>query len=153
MISFKLLELLKEVTHDHKTLEAARLQEKAFTRNRRMLFSSALCFMLNMRKTTLQTRLNMYFEHNKKGEPICQQAFSKLRSNFDHSPFVTMLRTIVKREYSGDNELNALEWISCIRNRRLFFCNCRGQRRFTGNSVLTAKGHSAQLPEFLSSLM
>jgi len=60
--------------------------------------------MLDMRKTTLQTRLNLFFEH-KGGDPISQQAFSKLRMNFDHSPFVTMLRGMVKKEYSGQYEL------------------------------------------------
>lgn len=105
MISIELLELLKEVIHDHKTLETARLQNNAFTRKRKMPFPSALCFMLDMRKTTLQTRLNMYFEHNGKVEPMSQQAFSKLRGNYDHSPFVTMHKAIVKKEYSGDYDL------------------------------------------------
>jgi len=106
MISLELLKLLKEVIHDHKTLEAARLQNNAFTRNRKMPFPSALCFMLDMRKTTLQTRLNMYFEHNEEVGPMSQQAFSKLRSNYDHSPFVAMHKAIVKKEYSGDDELS-----------------------------------------------
>ena len=48
MMSFELLDLLEEVTQDHKTLEAARLQERAFTRNRRMPFSSALCCLESM---------------------------------------------------------------------------------------------------------
>ncbi len=58
-----------------------------------------------MRKTTLQTRLNLYFSTTKGGEPISQQAFSKLRMNFDHSPFETMVREAVKKEYSGEYEL------------------------------------------------
>jgi hypothetical protein len=61
--------------------------------------------MLDMRKTTMQTRLNLYFNDAKGGEPISQQAFSKLRMNFDHSPFEKMVREAVKMEYSGEYEL------------------------------------------------
>jgi hypothetical protein len=99
------LEMLKVITNAEATLEAARLEEKAFSRNRRMPFASALSFLLDMRKTTLQTRLNQYFGHTKGGNPISQQAFSKLRMNFDHSPFETMVREVVKKEYSGQYEL------------------------------------------------
>jgi hypothetical protein len=70
-----------------------------------MPFSSALAFMLDMRKTTIQTRLNIYFENNKKGEPMSQQAFSKLRSKFDHTPFAAMHRAVVSEEYSGRHVL------------------------------------------------
>ena len=105
MKSIKLLEKLKKIIHDDKTLETSRQQKNAFTRNRKMPFASALTFMLDMRKTTIQTRLNMYFDHNKKGEPMSQQAFSKQRANFDHTPFVAMLGEIVGEEYSGKYEL------------------------------------------------
>jgi hypothetical protein len=105
MRSLEALTLIKGITHDHHTLEAARQQEKAFTRNRKMSFPSALCFMLDMRKTTLQTRLNMYFEHQSEEELMSQQAFSKLRNKFDHSPFVTMHKALVQKEYSGEYDL------------------------------------------------
>lgn len=88
-----------------KTLERARTNDKAFTRNRSMPFPKALSFMLDMRTTTIQTRLNMFFNHNGGGEPISQQAFSKLRANFDHSPFETTVRGLVKEEYSGNHPL------------------------------------------------
>jgi hypothetical protein len=61
--------------------------------------------MLDMRTTTLQTRLNAFFQHHG-GKPISQQAFSKLRAKFNHSPFETMLRTLVKKEYSGEYVLS-----------------------------------------------
>ena len=70
-----------------------------------MPFASAVSFLLDMRKTTLQTRLNLYFKTSEGGEPISQQAFSKLRMNFDHSPFEKMVREAVKLEYSGEYEL------------------------------------------------
>ena len=95
------LEVLRIISNAQTTLNTARLQENAFTRNRKMTFANALSFLLDMRKTTLQTRLNLYFEHIEGGDPISQQAFSKLRMNFDHSPFETMVREPVKKEYSG----------------------------------------------------
>jgi len=105
MKSLKLLEMLKKITCSEETLQTARLKKTAFTRERKMPFDSALAFMLDMRKTTIQTRLNMYFEYNKGGEAMSQQAFSKLRANFDHTPFVAMHNAIVSEEYSGEHEL------------------------------------------------
>ena len=105
MVNFELLELLKTITCCQETLDVARVSKNSFTRNREMSFQNALSFMLDMRKTTLQTRLNLYFEHVKGSDPISQQAFSKLRMNFDHSPFETMVRELVKKEYSGQYEL------------------------------------------------
>ena len=105
MKSLALMDLMKIAVHDPKLLESSRLYESAFTRNRKMPFASALTFLLDMRKTTLQTRLNMFFEHNGDDAPMSQQAFSKLRMNFDHTPFVSLHNTIVKHEYSGEYEL------------------------------------------------
>jgi len=104
MTTLEQLMLLKNIANSPITLNYARFRDSAFTRNRGMPFSSALAFMVDMRKTTLQTRLNLYFGH-KRGDPISQQAFSKLRMNFDHSPFVTMVRESVKKEYSGQYDL------------------------------------------------
>jgi hypothetical protein len=105
MNSFELLEYLLSVINDEITLIIARLKENSFIRKRGMTFQDALTFLLDMRKTTLQTRLNLYFKCVKEGEPISQQAFSKLRMNFDHSPFESMVRGLVKKEYSGDYDL------------------------------------------------
>ena len=105
MNSLNTLKLLKTIANDQKTLEVARQQETSFTRSRKMPFPSALSFMLDMRTTALQTRLNIYFEHNGDNEPMSQQAFSKLRNNFNHSPFVTMLKALVQKEYSGEYDL------------------------------------------------
>jgi hypothetical protein len=101
----ELLKTLKEVIHDKQILEAARRHKNAFVRERKMPFSSALAFMLDMRKTTIQTRLNIYFENNREEEAMSQQAFSKLRSKFDHTPFVAMHRAVVGEEYSGRHVL------------------------------------------------
>lgn len=101
----KLLEKLKKIANDPKTLERARQKEKSFRRKRGMPFTDALTFLLDMRKGSLQTRLNQYYKNVKGGNPISQQAFSKLRMNFDHSPFEKMVSMIVSEEYSGAYEL------------------------------------------------
>ena len=90
--------------HDPQTLLTARLKANAFTRKRGMSFPEAQSFMLDMRKTTLQTRLNIFPGFMNK-KPISQQSFSELRMNFDHSPFETMVRGLVAKEYSGEYEL------------------------------------------------
>ena len=105
MKNAELLENLKEIAKAPKTLEESRQKENSFTRDRGMPFADALTFQLDMRKSSLQTRLNNYYKNVKGGDPISQQAFSKLRMNFDHSPFEKMVRSIVKQEYSGRYEL------------------------------------------------
>lgn len=106
MTTLGMLDSLSRITHDYKTLDDARLEQTSFTRNRGMPFPDAVAFMLDMRKTTLQTRLNYYFRDVKGGKSvITQQAFSKLRMKFDHSPFEKMVRETVKTEYSGQYKL------------------------------------------------
>jgi len=105
MLSLEMLDYLAYVTQAQKTLDTARLTENSFTRNRGMPFPDALSFMLDMRTTTLQTRLNIFCKEARGCDPISQQAFSKLRMNFDHSPFETMTRGLVNKEYSGSYDL------------------------------------------------
>ena len=105
MINLEYLLTLMSIANAQVTLDTARLRENAFTRKRKMSFAGAVSFLLDMRKTTLQTRLNLYFQRTEGGAPISQQAFSKLRMNFDHSPFETTVRECVKKEYSGQHEL------------------------------------------------
>lgn len=105
MFNKELLDHLSFVAMSQETLDKARQKPNSFSRNRGMSFPDALSFMLDMRKSTIQTRLNNFFLNVKGGDPISQQAFSKLRMNFDHSPFETMVRGLVKKEYSGSYDL------------------------------------------------
>ena len=105
MKNLELLESLEKIANAPQTLEESRIKEKSFTRERDMPFADAVCFLLDMRKSSLQTRLNQYYKKVKGGDPISQQAFSKLRMNFDHSPFEKMVRLLVIKEYSGVYEL------------------------------------------------
>jgi hypothetical protein len=105
MLHIEMLKKLEIIANAQETLNASRLKENSFIRKRGMSFPEALSFLLDMRKTTLQTRLNHFFRNVKGGDPISQPAFSKLRMNFDHSPFEKMVRLLVKDEYSGKYEL------------------------------------------------
>jgi hypothetical protein len=67
-----------------------------------MGFTDALVFFLDLRKTTVTTRLNHFFERSKK--IMTEQAFSKLRAKYDHTPFMTMHHTLVESEYDGKHE-------------------------------------------------
>ena len=101
MKSTVLLDFLRRVTQNPTTLVESRLSERWFTRNRKMGFTDAVCFFFDLRKTSLQTRLNSFFDIIKRGMSMTQQGFSKLRSRFNHRPFELMLREIVSQEYSG----------------------------------------------------
>jgi hypothetical protein len=60
MLNLELLDFLDLTVNNQETLDTARLKKNSFTRNRGMSFPNALSFMLDMRKTTLETRLNLY---------------------------------------------------------------------------------------------
>ena len=107
MKSLWLIDWYRELAQDPQVLEVLRRNDKAFTRKREggMGFSDALCILLDMCKTTLQTRLNRFYSNEKGGEPIKQPSFTKLRANFDHTPFELMVRQTVEEEYSGRYEL------------------------------------------------
>ena len=103
----ELFQILNEIIHSPETLIKSRLSEKYFTRNRKMSFVNLLCFFFDMRKTSLQTRLNLFFKREKHSM-MSEQALSKARNHFDHSPFETMVRRLVSEEYSGKN--STLTW-------------------------------------------
>jgi len=106
------------VANDPDLLDISRFEETAFTRRREggMGFPDALSFMLDMRKTTIQSRLNVFYRHVKGGDPISQPAFTKLRAQFDHTPFEVMLRDLVEAEYSGAYELPTWQGFHVLAN-------------------------------------
>jgi hypothetical protein len=107
MKSLGLVDWYRELAEDPQVMEISRTKDTAFTRKREggMGFSDALCLLLDLCKTTLQTRLNRFYINEKGGEPIKQPSFTKLRANFDHTPFELMVRETVEEEYSGRYEL------------------------------------------------
>jgi len=102
----KAVEIVKVIVTSEKTKEESRISPNYFTRNRALPFSDLLYFLLNPGKECLQVRLNNFFkEIGKREMTISQQAVSKARSHFDHSPFEKMARRLVEIEYGGDYEL------------------------------------------------
>ena len=99
-------ETIRNITTSKEVLEKARLDPKYFTRNRTLPFCDLLYFLLNPAKECLQTKLNNFFKAiGKRGTRMTQQAISKARSHFDHSPFEEMARKHVEIEYSGEFDL------------------------------------------------
>jgi hypothetical protein len=97
--------LLSEVS----TLENARCKPSFFTRVRKMTFEGIVLFVLSGFNTSTQTALNRFFENALKQEnTMSQQALSKARSHFDHSPFELIFRDLVEQRYCGDHEIKLL---------------------------------------------
>ena len=95
--------VIREVATSAKILEKARFRAEYFTRNRKMPFRDLLLFFLNPAKQCLQIRLNDFFKAIGKREVrMTQQAASKARSHFDHTPFEEMTRRLVQLEYGGE---------------------------------------------------
>lgn len=104
MKPYRLLEIIDRIIHAPQTLKRARYSEKHFTRDRKMPFTDVLHFFFDMNKTSLQTRLNQFFRGNT-DTMMSEQAFSKARNHFDHSPFETMHRELVGEEYARNEDL------------------------------------------------
>ena len=82
------------------TLDESRFKPEYFTRNRKMPFEKLLKFMLSMNKTSTQNALNRFFE--KEGITMSQQALSKARNKFDHTPFLKLYNAIREAYYSSE---------------------------------------------------
>ena len=93
-----------ELAIDPETLKEARVQETAFTRDSPLTFSRMIGLQFDMRKTALQSRLNV-LPGEENTMPISQQAYSARRALFDHTPFEKMVRKVVASEYSGQYAL------------------------------------------------
>jgi hypothetical protein len=103
MKTLRSVEVIREVATSAETLERSRFRPEYFTRNRSMSFSDLLLFFLNPAKQCLQIRLNNFFKViEKRGIRMSQQAVSKARSHFDHTPFEEMTRRLVQEEYGGE---------------------------------------------------
>lgn len=87
------------------TLSESRFRPEYFTRNRKMPFEKLLHFLLSMYKTSSQAALNKFFES--KGITMSQQALSKARNKFDHSPFEKLF-TAIKDAFYGKEYLDKL---------------------------------------------
>ena len=87
------------------TLNESRFNPQYFTRKRKMPFHDLLKFLLSMHKTSTQCALNSFLE--RKGITMSQQALSKARSKFDHTPFLKLF-TGIRDAFYGKAYLETL---------------------------------------------
>ena len=103
----ELLELTLEIIHRKATLITARKSEAFFTRERVMGFTDLVQFVLHGVHASTACAVRRYLDTIGKGRKrMSQQALSKARAKFDHTPFETMVRETVQRYYSGEYDLN-----------------------------------------------
>jgi len=112
------------------TLENSRFKPEYFTRNRKMPFETLLKFLLFMYRTSSQNALNKFFEN--KGITMSQQALSKARNKFDHSPF-QKLYTVVRDAQYAPKQLPFLE-------------------KYDGKLLIAIDGSATELPNLPSLL-
>ena len=82
------------------TLEESRFKPQYFTRKRILPFEDLLRYLLSMHKTSSQSALNKFLE--RRGMTMSQQALSKARSKFDHSPFLKLFNGVRDAFYSTE---------------------------------------------------
>ena len=99
-------ERIRAIFSDPRTMEEARTEARHFTRNRKMPFGRLLEYLLHGSKSATQSALNEFFRGPEEGIPMTQQALSKARTHFDHSPFLKAFYEIVNAEYNLANDPN-----------------------------------------------
>ena len=99
-------EIIMSIFCSKETLTSARLSVKYFTRIRKMPFQDILCYLIAGYKMSTQVVLNEFFNRIGKTIHMTQQALSKARSHFDHTPFSKAFYALVDEEYCEDNLAN-----------------------------------------------
>lgn len=97
--------LIDAVFHSPDVLDEARFRPKYFTRKRKMPYDKLLHFMLSGRKATAQASLDEYFKLAGDEIHMSQQAYSKARNHFDHSPFRKAFYVTRDADYADDSSL------------------------------------------------
>ena len=82
------------------TLNESRFKPQYFTRKRILPFEDLLRYLLSMHKTSSQSALNKFLE--RRGMTMSQQALSKARSKFDHSPFLKLFNGVRDAFYGAE---------------------------------------------------
>lgn len=101
-----ILRITGDIIFAQLTLQTARLRPEFFTRKRNMSFPEILLFILKGFNTNTHTALRRFFRDDLKEErSMSQQALSKARSHFDHSPFEKVFRNSVNMRYCGEHDI------------------------------------------------
>ena len=87
-------------------MEESRTEARHFTRSRKMPFERLLEYLLHGSKGATQSVLNKFFQCLEEGVHMTQQALSKARTHFDHSPFLKAFYEAVNAERNLDNDSN-----------------------------------------------
>ena len=104
MTLLECVEIIRRIFSNPLTLEQARKQKRYFTRERKMTFTQLLQYLLCGCKGAAQAVLNEFFQRMGKEIHMTQQALSKARSHFDHSPFMKAFYEVVNAEYNLDHD-------------------------------------------------
>ena len=99
-------EKIRAIFSNPRTLEEARTETRHFTRSRKMPFARLLECLLRGSKGATQSVLNEFFQGLEGGIHMTQQALSKARTHFDHSPFLKAFYEVVNAEYNLTNDPN-----------------------------------------------
>jgi hypothetical protein len=106
MTLLKCAERIRAIFSNPHTMEEARTEARHFTRNRKMPFARLLEYLLRGSKGATQSVLNEFFQGLEEGIHMTQQALSKARTHFDHSPFLKAFYEVVNAEYNLSNDPN-----------------------------------------------
>lgn len=101
-----ILRITRAIIFAELTLQTARLRPEFFTRKRNMSFQEIVLFILKGFNTSTHTALRRFFRDDMKEErSMSQQALSKARSHFDHSPFEKIFRNTVHMRYCEGHDI------------------------------------------------
>ena len=100
------IQLIISVFCSSETLENARVSPNYFRRNRKMSFQDILYFLITSCKMATQCALTDFFNSIKRDIHMSQQAMSKARNHFDHTPFSSAFNVLRDKEYRLENESN-----------------------------------------------
>jgi len=93
-----------ELIESASTMEESRKKATFFTRAGKMGFTVLMYFMINTFSESCQTALNKFFKGTE--THVSQQAFSKARNKFDHTPFLKLFRMTAEEMYTGEYEFD-----------------------------------------------
>lgn len=99
------VEAVRGILHLPQTLFESRFKPSYFTRNRKLTFPMLLQLLLQNRKCSTQCKLDDFFSQTGGGEHMSQQAFSKARNHFDHTPFQKIFYATRDGDYADASAL------------------------------------------------
>ena len=98
---------IRFIFQEAKTLTKSRFKQSYFTRKRKLPFENLLRFLISGSKSATQAALDEHFQKEGGEIHMSQQALSKARNKFDHSPFEKAFFALRDGDYnlSSDNSL------------------------------------------------